>query len=1116
MDWSSDNLVIKSTVFFVLILFSMQIAASQGYGGLDYKESRDRETYETVSNDWNYSQRINFSKRWDGERNWGGPHRLYTVQLNTKKLISEGKMREDCKDIRVASNGKLAGTRIQSPTCNTTETWVYFSNFATAFGTQFDSEKKIEQIEVFYGNLDEGISNYRVSEYNRNLATTIRPESAIEMYYGSHDNTWVDHSSDGDPHLHYNDQSAPEQKWHIDFQHDHGDQPTEHIHIEDEDGNSVARDTDDDYVIDSGNVPSWVQQGEEITVYFESQYNDYGSDGTTYSDTKSAVWGQSNRAPNEPNNPDPAQSTGTSPVYTTSPMLNVDVSDPDSSDDLDVDFISGISETWNFDTCGSTGSSGPSQTQCDSSYSGTTLGGEVNVVNPGIQEWTVPRDGTYRIRAAGASGGLGDGSVIQGTFSLNQGQTIQVLVGQQPSYDGGAGGTFVAQGNSHTSANPLVVAGGGAGGDQSYQTYTDGSDSTPGQDSQNANGGNNGYGGGSGDGGGGGGFYGDGSDGSAGGGGSAFQNGGTGATNGDSIGGFGGGGAAESGGDEAGGAGGYSGGAGADDGTNNGENEIASGGGSFIDSSAISGATHTGNFDDSSTNDNGYSGSVNDLGGMNSGQGYVVIEAQGQQIGEDNNVNNGNTASFEWSGLTEGQSYDWSARACDPEGECATSSIFTFEVSQGPRKPDNPNPSDTSTVSASSGDVDLSARYRHTQGTSAEPGTLTFYNQDGSEIGSCQADHNERCSVTKSISNGNRYDWYVVAQYGDQTATSDPWYFRANTPPEQATNPNPSEGSEHIDYNSRTLSAYVEDADGDDMDVTFSGGSASDSFSQTTSVSGSGTASVTVNNMAEGEVYDWSVTAEDEHGSSTTSDTWSFTTNYLPTIQDPEPADGEYVSTDEVELSISVSDNDGDQTDVRIYDENGNLLSNGATNDGSQKTFTADYDSLSFGQTYDWTVEANDAYGTNSKTFSFSVIGGGSFRPVTGIEYDYSSVIKSSSQARFIEYEVTNRNTNEKELQTTLTGPESQFRQYGSDSHTYTLQPGETKSFSIEIYEDSIGDYTLDVTTEDLRLGVQNKDSIPVVVRDFPASAVERAPGLMWIQVLLLAAGATVLYSVRL
>ena len=136
--------------------------------------------------------------------------------------------------------------------------------------------------------------------------------------------------------------------------------------------------------------------------------------------------------------------------------------------------------TYTFTNAGATGREGPTQAQVNASYAGTNLAGSVTINTQGIQEWTVPASGTYRIEAWGAKGGNGTdpyaggigqnspgkGAYLAGSFTLTSGELIKILVGQageSASGDGGGGGgggTFVAKG----STTPLVVAGGGGGG----------------------------------------------------------------------------------------------------------------------------------------------------------------------------------------------------------------------------------------------------------------------------------------------------------------------------------------------------------------------------------------------------------------------------------------------------------------------------------------------------------------------------------------------------------------------------------------------------------------------------------------------------------------------------
>lgn len=121
-----------------------------------------------------------------------------------------------------------------------------------------------------------------------------------------------------------------------------------------------------------------------------------------------------------------------------------------------------------FASCGASGRFGPTQVDCDAAYSGTDMDGQVEVVN-GIQRWTVPHTGTYRIEAAGAQGGYlatvatagGLGARAVAEVLLQEGDVLDILVGQSgflgsSSEAGAGGGSFVV-----LDGQPLLVAGGG-------------------------------------------------------------------------------------------------------------------------------------------------------------------------------------------------------------------------------------------------------------------------------------------------------------------------------------------------------------------------------------------------------------------------------------------------------------------------------------------------------------------------------------------------------------------------------------------------------------------------------------------------------------------------------
>jgi hypothetical protein len=136
--------------------------------------------------------------------------------------------------------------------------------------------------------------------------------------------------------------------------------------------------------------------------------------------------------------------------------------------------VTAFSQTYNFTTAGAAGRFGPTQTQINTAYSATNLNGKVTSSN-GIQLWTVPATGSYRIEVAGAQGGIatsgivptgGLGARMVGEYNLTAGQVLKIVVGQQGQASGdaqgagGGGGSFVVNNNT----TPLIVAGGGGGG----------------------------------------------------------------------------------------------------------------------------------------------------------------------------------------------------------------------------------------------------------------------------------------------------------------------------------------------------------------------------------------------------------------------------------------------------------------------------------------------------------------------------------------------------------------------------------------------------------------------------------------------------------------------------
>ena len=304
-------------------------------------------------------------------------------------------------------------------------------------------------------------------------------------------------------------------------------------------------------------------------------------------------------------------------------------------------------DSFTFDNCGQTGRVGPRLDDClgRSNYANEEWTQDPDLYSMetrGIQRWTVPATGQYRIQAAGARGGAccsnsAAGAIVEGVFRLQAGEVIQLLVGQRGSFDtsrarGGGGGSFVVTDGNE----PLLVAGGGgsraSAGRGRYQTEGR-SGRGYGTNRIDYNGGSHGQGGDGGRGfGGGGGFLtsGDGSSGA-----DSFLEGGAGGRGRGSSnfhsasGGFGGGaggGARSSVVQGAGGGGGYSGGGGARS-SRNASAPRSGGGGSFISHLALSASTGSGSYSHNSNAHEGYAGEVGSLSpSYNDGHGYIEIQ----------------------------------------------------------------------------------------------------------------------------------------------------------------------------------------------------------------------------------------------------------------------------------------------------------------------------------------------------------------------------------------------------------------------------------------------------------------------------------------------------------
>ena len=129
-----------------------------------------------------------------------------------------------------------------------------------------------------------------------------------------------------------------------------------------------------------------------------------------------------------------------------------------------------IPEQHDFTNCSVTGLNGPTQSQVNSAYLGTSLEGLVTITIQGYQNIAVTKGSIIQMTAQGASGGNDDntgglGGIMQGTWLCDADQNIVVICGQRgadTNYYGGGGGGL--SGVFLSNGSPLLVAGGGGGG----------------------------------------------------------------------------------------------------------------------------------------------------------------------------------------------------------------------------------------------------------------------------------------------------------------------------------------------------------------------------------------------------------------------------------------------------------------------------------------------------------------------------------------------------------------------------------------------------------------------------------------------------------------------------
>ncbi len=236
------------------------------------------------------------------------------------------------------------------------------------------------------------------------------------------------------------------------------------------------------------------------------------------------------------------------------------------------------------------------------------------------------------------------------------------------------------------------------------------------------------------------------------------------------------------------------------------------------------------------------------------------------------------------SGLSNATTYYWQIVAEDDSGNRVAGSIWRFTTTEAadspPTAPTNPTPG------SEAEDQETSLTLSWNPSTDPE-GSAVYYDL---YFGTQENPPLNVSNLTTTqyqkggLSNDTLYYWKVVAKDEQSNSTSGPvWQFRTkssdNNPPTQPDNPSPVSGSTNRET-SLTL-GWNTSTDPDSDPITYEL-YLDKNVNPTTLRDSLSTNSFTITGLSYSTKYYWKVIAKDNHGGSTSSLVWNFTTTAAP------------------------------------------------------------------------------------------------------------------------------------------------------------------------------------------------------------------------------------------
>ena len=262
-------------------------------------------------------------------------------------------------------------------------------------------------------------------------------------------------------------------------------------------------------------------------------------------------------------------------------------------------------------------------------------------------------------------------------------------------------------------------------------------------------------------------------------------------------------------------------------------------------------------------------------------------------LGNSLNVTNATRATIAWNGLSQGTTYEWYANVSDGE-YTNVSPTYDFTTGSAPNTPTNPSPADGATGQGTSPTLTIDV-----SDPDGDTMDVTFY--DASDDSVIDTDSNVADGGTASVSWSNleqltTYEWYATADdggYGTNSSTYDFTTLDVNDAPDEPTTPSPADGAAGVPVNA-TLSVYVYDEDGDNLDVLFFD-SSDDSLIGSANVASGTDATANWTGLSVYMTYGWYATVDDGEFSDT-SVMFDFTTGGLD-AEEPVEEEEEVVAS---------------------------------------------------------------------------------------------------------------------------------------------------------------------------------------------------------------------------